>query len=446
MDYALSSIIGKRENQEDYGVIKSSGSSGGVLAVIADGMGGQVAGEVASSSAVNGFVESFISNNSKNLPLKLSLALDKANRSLAKGIEKNPKLHGMGATLIAAHIEPSGINWVSVGDSILYLYRDKRLQRLNADHSMMPVLQESVRRGKITHEEARVHPHRNALRSALTGEEISIVDLREEPLRLKKGDVIVLATDGILTLSEPEIGSILDRSKAQPANVIAEQLLEAVTQINKPRQDNTLVEVIKLSARIGTGFKWTDIVLAISIGVIATVLASFAWVQKETILQSFGITNKQESTAPRNEAPKVVPLPVDSTVTVERKEMNPVDQTQSVPTAESPVHTKSTKPSPDRRSPSTNKVGKMAESKATPKVDAPAKLMIHDVKPSTSESGSHPAISAKPIASDAYGDPAVGAMPPSKTDSVSKSDGERAKRLLEADNTPKVKADPDLKE
>lgn len=443
MDYALRSIIGKRENQEDYGVIENSGSSGGVLAVIADGMGGQVAGEVASSSAVNGFVESFTSNNSKNLPLKLSVALDKANRSLAKCIAKNPKFHGMGATLIAAHIEPGGINWVSVGDSILYLYRDKKLQRLNADHSMMPVLQESVRRGKITNEEARVHPHRNALRSALTGEEISIVDLREEPLRLKKGDVIVLATDGILTLSEPEIESILDRSKAQPANVIADQLLEAVTQINKPRQDNTLVEVIKVSGGIRTGFKWTDSVMAISIVVIAAVLASFAWEQKQTILQSLGITSKQESTAPKNEAPKVVPLPVDQTVTVDRKEVNPADQTQSASSGESPAPTKSTKPSPDRRSPATNKVGKTAESKATPKVDAPVKLMIPDVKPSTSESGSHPAISVKPIASDASGDAAVGAMPPAKTDSVPKSDGERAKQLLEADNTPKGKADPD---
>ena len=372
MDYALSSIIGKRENQEDYGVIQSSGSSLGVLAVIADGMGGQVAGEVASSSAVNGFVESFTSNKSKNLPLKLSVALDKANRSLAKSIAKNPRLHGMGATLIAAHIEPGGINWVSVGDSILYLYRDKKLRRLNADHSMMPVLQESVRLGKITHEEARVHPHRNALRSALTGEEISIVDLREESLRLKKGDLIVLATDGILTLSEPEIGSILARSKAQPANVIADHLLEAVTQINKPRQDNTLVEVIKISGGIRTGFKWTDGVTAIFIIVIAVVLASFAWDKKETILHSFGITSEQESTATNDEAPKVVPLPVDPTVTVERKEVNPADQTQSAPLAESLKPSKLTKPSPDRRSPDTNKVGKIAESKATPKVDASA--------------------------------------------------------------------------
>lgn len=450
MDYALNSIIGKRENQEDYGVINRSESSGGVLAVIADGMGGQVAGEVASSSAVNGFVESFVSNNSKNLPLKLSLALDKANRSLAKGISKNPKLQGMGATLIAAHIESSGINWVSVGDSILYLYREKKLQRLNDDHSMMPVLQESVRRGKITREEARVHPHRNALRSALTGEEIPIIDLREEPFPLKKGDLVVLATDGILTLSEPEISSVLDRCKAQPAKVIADQLLEAVTQINKPRQDNTLVEVIKVPGGIRAGFKWTDVVTAMSIFVIAAVLASFAWEKRETILQSVGIESKQESYAPKTEVPKVVPLQVEPSVTGEKKDAPHLDQapltTPSTPSADSPVSTKSNKPSQDRKSPSSNKTGKIAESKVPPKGEVTTKPAALDVKPISSESGSHPATPTKPNASEASGDTATTATLPAKTDSVPKSEGERVKQLLEGGNPPKGSADPDRKE
>jgi hypothetical protein len=89
---------------------------------------------------------------------------------------------------------------------------------------------------------------------------------------------------------------------------------------------------------------------------------------------------------------------------------------------------KLTKPSPDRRLPATNKVGKTAEPKATPKVDASAKRMISDVKPPTSESGSHPA------------------MPAAKTDSVPKSDEERPKQVMEADNTPKGKAEADRKE
>ena len=441
MDYALLSIIGKRENQEDYGVIKSSGSSGGVLAVIADGMGGQVAGEVASSSAVNRFVESFTSNNSKNLPLKLTVALDKANRSLANGIANNPKLNGMGATLIAAHIEPDGLNWVSVGDSILFLYRDKKLQRLNDDHSMIPVLQESVRSGKMTLEEARVHPHRNALRSALTGEEIPIVNLREEPLRLIDGDLIVLATDGILTLSDSEIGSILEQCKVQPAKVIAARLLEAVTLLNKPRQDNTFVEVIKAPGGSKNVFKWAGIAMTISIVLIVCLLASFAWEYRKTILQAFGIVSEQELTAPKTEGSKVVPLSVDPNSPIEKTEVNPADQTAPQSSVDSPTFNKNNKSIPDKRSPSTNKTGKPVESKASQKVDASPKPPIPDVQSSTSTSSTNPASAGTSTVPDVPVTPPTVASPPTKTNSAPNSDGELVRKILEADNTPKGKAE-----
>ena len=314
MDYALSSILGKRENQEDYGVITGSTPSGAVLAVIADGMGGQVAGEIASSCVVNGFIESFSSNSSKNLPLKLKMALDKANLTLAKSISSNPKLNGMGSTLIAAHITPNCASWVSVGDSILYLYRDKKLHRLNDDHSMMPILEESVRSGKITLDEALSHPQRNALRSALTGEEIPLVELREEPVQLKKDDLILLATDGILTLNEFEICHLLDCSKEQSAKAIVEQLLSAVTLKNKPRQDNTFVEVFKLSKGHQTYSKWPYFAIFTSIFMIAAVLALVAWESKDLILKAVGLgARKQEASlnsTPQSDA-KVTPIPVD---------------------------------------------------------------------------------------------------------------------------------------
>ena len=90
MDFALNSIIGKRENQEDYGVIKTDPSTDGLLAVISDGMGGQVAGEIASLTTVSCFVESFTADGSKNLPLRLRVALEKAK--IAYQIAKCPIL------------------------------------------------------------------------------------------------------------------------------------------------------------------------------------------------------------------------------------------------------------------------------------------------------------------------------------------------------------------
>ena len=441
MDYAFSSIIGKRDNQEDYGVITASTPSGAVLAVIADGMGGQVAGEVASSSAVKGFVESFSSNNSKNLPLKLNVALDKANRTLAKNISTNPKLHGMGATLIAAHITSQFLSWVSVGDSILYLYRDKKLHRLNDDHSMTPVLQDSVRRGKITHEEARVHPHRNALRSALTGEEIPLLDLREEPYRLKKDDLILLATDGILTLSESEISQVLERCKDQSAKSIADNLLSAVTYQNKPRQDNTLVEVIKVSGSQRTTLKWTDVVIAASIFVIAVVLASVAFENKDAVLKVVGLaTSKQEATAPVTPAsdPKVTPISIEESQQTPKQVAHPGEPTVTSPSLATEPATKNSKTSAsDKRSVTSAKSSKIAETKGISKIDPP--------KPIVNEESISPASVAKPASVEGSVEAAATVKPTIKNQVTSK-DGDKAEKLLDSDHTASGKTEADRKE
>lgn len=442
MDYALNSIIGKRENQEDYGVIKNSGSSGGVLAVIADGMGGQVAGEVASSTAVNEFIESFTSNDSKNLPLKLNLALDKANRSLAKSIAKNPKFKGMGATLIAAQIEPRSIFWVSVGDSILYLFRAKKLYRLNEDHSMMPVIQESIRRGKITPEEARVHPHRNALRSALTGDEIPIVDLSDEQFALKKGDLIVLSTDGILTLSESEISSILDQYKDESAKVITSELLEAINQIDKPRQDNTLVEVIKVTGGSKVGFSWAHTVTAILIFVIAALLTFSVWEKRELISQYIGFETTNNSSEPKNPFPKVKPVQIEPPPLLGQTQPT----SASAYSSDSSITVNNQKSSQDKKSPPANKTAKSGVPKDSLKDGESQKQFPLKVDPSSPGPTMSSTSTVRSIGSEPSVDAASTIAIPAKTGPVQKNDGDRAAQFLEGANLPKVNSDPDRKE
>lgn len=440
MDYALSSIIGKRDNQEDYGVITGCHPSGAVLAVIADGMGGQVAGEVASSSAVKSFVECFSSNNSGNLPLKLNVALDKANRTLAKSISTNPKLHGMGATLIAAHITPRFVSWVSVGDSILYLYRDKKLHRLNVDHSMMPLIQDSVRRGMITQEEARVHPHRNALRSALTGEEIPLVDLQEEPYRLKKDDLILLATDGILSISESEISQVLESCKGQSAKSIADQLLSVVTYQNKPRQDNTLVEVIKVSTSQRTTSKWTDIVIAALIFVIAVVLATVAFENKDTVLKAVGLANsKQETSEPVTPVSglKVTPIAIeDPQQTPEIKQVPQPVISESTVTSQSLSTESSTKNSKasasEKRSANSAKNVKIADTKGISKIASP--------KSTITEASTSPANVIKPASVDDIVERGAPVITTIKNE-VTSNDEDRVNKLLDSDHTSSGKAE-----
>lgn len=335
MDYALESIIGKRENQEDFGVVKSLDSSGCLLAVISDGMGGRVAGEVASSTSVSAFVESFTNNTSKNLPLKLRIALDKANQNLAQKISINPRLQGMGATLVAVHIGPGSMNWISVGDSILYLHRDGKLLRLNEDHSMFPVLQESVRKGQITSDEARGHPHRNALRSALTGNEVPLIDHSDEPYSVINGDIVVLSTDGSLTLPDSEISSIIENNKNQPANVIVDRLLKAVTAANKPRQDNTLIEVIKVSGakRSSLDFLKTFIMLVFIGVVVGAVLAFFGLGKISSELLGLNMAAKKEKVISQPEVVdiKPSPIPIEITEVTENRPAPQISGSEQIP-------------------------------------------------------------------------------------------------------------------
>ncbi|MCK7461533.1 MAG: protein phosphatase 2C domain-containing protein [Sphingobacterium sp.] len=118
-------------------------------------------------------------------------------------------LRGMGCTLLAVVLTAEGLYWISVGDSPLWLWRRGRLRRLNQDHAYRSVLAEQVSAGEISAVEAASHPDRNALISAVTGEDLELVDLSRQPCTLKPSDQILLASDGVLTLSEQEIAAVL---------------------------------------------------------------------------------------------------------------------------------------------------------------------------------------------------------------------------------------------
>ena len=123
-------------------------------------------------------------------------------------MEQNAALKGMGCTLIGAWMDEVGLRWTSVGDFLLLLYRFPDVMRLNADHSLGSFLDEQARQNRITFSEAKQHHNRNALRSALTGSKIDLVDLQGEPLELRAGDWILLASDGICSLEGDEIADV----------------------------------------------------------------------------------------------------------------------------------------------------------------------------------------------------------------------------------------------
>ena len=138
---AAEQLLGAREVQEDdFGFIDGATLDPGgqhPVVVVADGMGGHASGEIASRLAVRAFVEAY---GTEGRPSdRLRTGLDHANRAIDDAIRENLSLGGMGTTLVAAAVTTDGLEWVSVGDSPLLIYRDGRLKRLNEDHSMAPV-------------------------------------------------------------------------------------------------------------------------------------------------------------------------------------------------------------------------------------------------------------------------------------------------------------------
>ena len=124
-------------------------SSGALTAVLADGMGGHTGGALASGLACKFFLHAY-ATSSGDVPARLAEALDLANAAIAHETAENPALSGMGCTLIGAAFGPDGIEWVSVGDSPLFLVRKGEIVLLNEDHSLAPEIDKLAAAGKIT--------------------------------------------------------------------------------------------------------------------------------------------------------------------------------------------------------------------------------------------------------------------------------------------------------
>lgn len=243
---------GAREYQQDAIRIwpaanEAAGGLPSVLAVLSDGMGGHVSGEIASAIACQESIQYFAQSNA-GLGARLEGCLEAANASIQREIDGNPRLSGMGCTLIAAYLDQSGVSWVSVGDSIMYLYRNRQLYRLNDDHSLGGLLDKQVKAQVISSEEAQASPYRRSLRSALTGARIPIVDLEAAPNQLTVGDWLLIASDGLETLSPETIANLLAQNAHREPQVVVDRLLHEVRRRNLQNQDNTSIIAVSVEA------------------------------------------------------------------------------------------------------------------------------------------------------------------------------------------------------
>ena len=176
------------------------------LFVVADGMGGAQAGEVASRLAVDTFAQGLPDDGVAEE--RLATRVREANGIIYERAHSEQELAGMGTTLTAAYLEDTHVAIAHVGDSRAYLFRDGTLKRLTRDHSLVDEL---VREGKLTEEQAAEHPQRSIITRALGPEATVAVDTWSYPVRAD--DVLLLCSDGLTSmLSEQRIEQILGES------------------------------------------------------------------------------------------------------------------------------------------------------------------------------------------------------------------------------------------
>lgn len=184
---------------------------------VADGMGGHQGGEIASAMAVE-LAERHTTERSLD---SLMEAARVANRAIFEKAGAEPELSGMGTTLVALTLvdgpEGEELAWINVGDSRLYLMRDNELRQLSDDHSLV---EELVRDGKLTANEAAYHPKRNIITRAL-GIDVD-VNVDGKTILPLAGDRFVLCSDGLFNeVTVDQITSVL-RRLADPDEAAAE--------------------------------------------------------------------------------------------------------------------------------------------------------------------------------------------------------------------------------
>lgn len=250
-DFAGRQYVGHREKQEDYYAFsdiseKKDAPGSRLLIALGDGLGAHIGGNLASFHLVTEFIKA-CKRSTLSAAWRLRVALESANESLYRVSSRlTMDAAPMGTTFLGLAVTTTSAHWVSVGDSPLFLFREGKLVRLNADHSLAPLLDERARNGELTEEEALIHPDRHVLQSACMGLPLTLVDARMDPFPLQSGDILIAASDGLFTLELHQMEEMLSFGRSTTAGKLADALIFAVRCADHPRQDNTTVCVAKV--------------------------------------------------------------------------------------------------------------------------------------------------------------------------------------------------------
>jgi protein phosphatase len=217
-------------------------ASKGLLAIVADGMGGHSAGEVASNLAVKIISQAYYDGDG-DARSSLKNAFLKANRRILEASRETADLKGMGTTCTALVLQNGSAIAAHVGDSRLYLVRDGNIYLMTEDHS---AVMELVKHGLISLEQARHHPDKNVILRALGSNEDLEVTTWAEPFPVREGDTFLLCSDGLYDLVEDE--EIKQAVLISDPHTACQNLVALARERGGP--DNISVGIVRLIAPV----------------------------------------------------------------------------------------------------------------------------------------------------------------------------------------------------
>lgn len=239
----------KRQANED--CMGTRTTKNGLVAVVCDGMGGHVGGATASHVAVDAILD-FLDNTYLEDPrIAIGEAIDAANRAILQKAAEQPELTGMGSTCVLLLVRDGKVFIGHVGDSRIYLVRNRYIKQLTKDHSFVQML---VDIGKLSPEEAEHHPRKNEITNALGIPSMKPATVLPDAILPEAGDCFVLCSDGLSGMvPDKVIEKVVSRQAEMRTQERADELVRLANE--NGGVDNITVQLVEFSITPGTTAK-----------------------------------------------------------------------------------------------------------------------------------------------------------------------------------------------
>ncbi|MBD5135742.1 MAG: SpoIIE family protein phosphatase [Lachnospiraceae bacterium] len=235
----MAQYIGTREKQDDSFDSQRDGNM--AFAIVADGIGGFMDGDMASRIAVDTFMENYRHGNVRdNINYFFNSSAMSANEKIRRKFQDTP----CGTTVVAALVVNKKLYFMSVGDSIIAVFRNGRLIPVNTKQNVENWLEEQYIYGKISREQALGSKKNRRLMNYVGYDGFKAPEVSDKPVELRTGDKVLLYSDGVELLTQIEMENILSRKISVQQK--AEEIMRKIMNKRAKSKDNSTVIILDI--------------------------------------------------------------------------------------------------------------------------------------------------------------------------------------------------------